>query len=979
MEVALLRAQRMTLYAEPELADPAAIDELVNDNILTKQSNELKYAPSHDILEDWALVKHIRRLRETHHEPEAFYQNIGNKPALRRAFRLWVEDSLRNRAATVFELIRETRQQAFIEPYWADEVLVAILRSDESLIFFEEFKTELLEGQAQFLQRTIHLLRTACKEHQTSHTHKLLYPVGSGWMATLSFIHLYLARLGSLRILITSLLIDWSYSLYKDSERLSTREVGAVKGILFTYLEEIENQEEKAWQEEPLKNRVKSLLDVTFELTEYAKSEVQALLERAIPKPTDRYDYHDKSFYGRIRKMTLSGIYCRPLTKFLPEQVIAMAKATWIKKPRLKTSEHSKNLSPILRILEQQQEEDDYYSFDKNRQFGFENHIDDSPSGIFKTPVYNLLLNHWQRGTDFLLEIVNHCTNYYVKSREARGDEIAEVQLQLLDGQLVNQSGSHVLWQAYRGTVVSSYLLESLLMSLEAYLLKIVEAKTEVSRQNIQLLFDYLLHGSETVAISSVLVSVAIAYPQEVGEAMLPLLGVREFYEWDVHRALDDQINTLALWDDEISFAQTKRHELNELPHRKKYGYGLKGFVLDLQLNLKLFNEAFFSVLDRMWEEADEQDIYWRKTLHEIDARKWQITEHKSELGGFIIEPAYEPTVQKLVDDFLPERESHEQAAVAAIWIGKIYDRKDGAIADYALWSKTFEKYKVNESFNFIHDRPVSLAVIGVRELNQELNIEQRTWCFETITGAINRLIVRTKHRDAYLEDGPPGSIFDRDAALTALPLLLKTTNDLKKRERIIKLLLQALTSFFHRIEMDPLLASLREQLWEADATVANQVWQGLIRFAQLRKSQEKDQWRAYQNEELQKQIEKTESEFIRNVITGEENEAVDFQEIRLVNWHSQVLTRALIMLPFNTEQEDHIKYRKFFIPLFLKGLDKDFEREERIDRRPLIYDDDRISLQKHLQDFFLYCDNENAADIAELLLHRASQILSST
>ena len=88
------------------------------------------------------------------------------------------------------------------------------ITGEEYGVLFEEFETELLEDQAQFLQRTIHLLRTACKEHQTSHTHKLLYPVGSGWMATLSFIHLHLARLGSLRTFITSFLIDWSYSFY---------------------------------------------------------------------------------------------------------------------------------------------------------------------------------------------------------------------------------------------------------------------------------------------------------------------------------------------------------------------------------------------------------------------------------------------------------------------------------------------------------------------------------------------------------------------------------------------------------------------------------------------------------------------------------------------------------------------------------------------------------------------------------------------
>ena len=976
IEIALLRAQRMSLYAEPEQADDTAIEELVNDNVLTKQVSEHKYTPSHDILEDWALIKHIRRLREVHTDPEAFYQHVGNKPALRRAFRLWTEDVLRQQPGTVFQLVRDTRQQAAIERYWADEVLIAIFRSDESAAFFVEFESELLQDQAQFLQRALHLLRTACKERQPSSDSTLLYPVGSGWKAALEFVRQHLAQLDLLRPLIIGLLIDWSYSLYKRDHIPLSVEINAAKHILFGYLSQIENRE-RVWSEEPLKNRVKGLINIAFELTQHAKDEVKAILERAIPGTNDRYDYHDRSFYGRIRKMTLSGVYNHTLTKFLPEQVIAIAKAAWLRKPRPKRSEQYDNLSPIHKILDQQ-EEDDHYSLDKNGRFGLENHINDFPSGIYKTPVCNLLFNNWQQGVDFLLEMVNHCTSHYVKSREARGDEVVEVQLHLSDGHWVKQSGNHVLWQAYRGTTVSSYLLESLLMSLEAYLLRMAKMNTEVSQENVKFLFDYLLRRSNSVAISGVLVSVAIAHPQEVGEAMLPLLGIREFYDWDIHRALEDYTGALAPMDNEISYAQRVRHESNNLPHRKKYYNGLKGFILDLQFNHKLFNESLFTVFDRMWQEADEQDVYWRKALHEIDARKWQITGDEPEKGAFIIQPAYEPAVQQIVDDYQPRQEFQQQAVTASTWIREVHERKEGTSADYVVWEQTYERYQVVEDFDVIHDRPITLAVIGLRDLTDVLTSNQRTWCFNIIVKVVDALILGVKRQSEYLGSRLTVSLFDQKIALVSLPLLLKTANEPRTHRTVIKLLFRVITTYFVEYEMKPVLASLREQLWQVDAAVANRVWWNLIRFAQVRQAHEKEQWRAYQNEKLQKRIEQAEDAFIDDVASGKRNENVNFQYIKLTTWQSHLLTRALMMLPYNTRKDEHLEYRKFFIPLFLKGLDKDFDREERFDSRPLIHHDDHISLQQHLRDYLLYCDHEDSAEIAELLLKRIFQILDS-
>jgi hypothetical protein len=73
------------------------------------------------------------------------------------------------------------------------------------------------------------------------------------------------------------------------------------------------------------------------------------------------------------------------------------------------------------------------------------------------------------------------------------------------------------------------------------------------------------------------LVSVAIAYPTEVGEEMLPLIPIKEIYPWESARVLQEG-SALAPYDERISYAQKVRWESNVLPHRTKYRRGFADF-----------------------------------------------------------------------------------------------------------------------------------------------------------------------------------------------------------------------------------------------------------------------------------------------------------------------------------------------------------------------------------------------------------------
>jgi len=105
--IAIKRAKRMSLFVEPDDAvDPEAIEALEKDEVIFSDKEKHELSPSHDIFEDWALIKYVAAKYKEHLGPKDLFNNLGNEPAIRRAFRLWVEDYLVDDSEKIIELIR---------------------------------------------------------------------------------------------------------------------------------------------------------------------------------------------------------------------------------------------------------------------------------------------------------------------------------------------------------------------------------------------------------------------------------------------------------------------------------------------------------------------------------------------------------------------------------------------------------------------------------------------------------------------------------------------------------------------------------------------------------------------------------------------------------------------------------------------------------------------------------------------------------
>ena len=259
--------------------------------------------------------------------------------------------------------------------------------------------------------------------------------------------------------------------------------------------------------------------------------------------------------------------------------------------------------------------------------------------------------------------------------------------------------GNEYLWNAYRGTTVTHYLLESILISLEKYLLEI--ARFEVpDNKLLKTITNYLLENSNSATIISVLTSVFIAYSKALGDTILPILRVREFYEWDTHRATREHSAT-AIYDQRISYAQKEKGEFNRLPHRTRYQRGLREFLLHYQINNGLLNKELQTIFDGFYENCGN-DIFWEKAITEMDVRKYKASIVDKEKGVFQLEVNYPQPIYNAVEAFTKENENDNLSLHYSHSLRQVKEKKSEMSFDE--WETIFKHFSSDEIENTMWD-----------------------------------------------------------------------------------------------------------------------------------------------------------------------------------------------------------------------------------------------------------------------------------
>ncbi len=904
MEIAVKRAKEMKLFTNLDKADAGAVACLENDEIVFQNNNNREYSPTHDILEDWALVKYVSSKFEDFPKPKDFFSNLETEPAIRRAFRLWVEDNLIDNNEKVNELLKAVIIDQAIEKYWVDELLVATFKSDYSSSIFTFFEEELLANNAELFNRCLHVIKTCAKESdQIPNNITLLLPIGSGWEESMLFIQKHIQKLDVIRLSILNFLIDWYPRLFFHNKNIENVELEAAKSIVIYYLKEIE-EENEFWQERSNKNKSKDLIFLLFELVDISKEEIVQLIARAFANLENQKSWKLNAFYTDVIESSLSGIYTQRIVKVLPELIIRTAWKYWKYLPPEKNDSFKSIFGMSI-----------VHSLHGAECWGIRDNLSSSPSGIYKTPIFNLLKSHPMIGLIFIIDFLNYSVEFYAKSPCNNKHDISQLEIELNNRTMVKKWASWDLWTAYRGLSVTNYLLESLLMSLEKFLLEMARKQTNLSRENLQFAFNHILKNSNNVAPLGVLTSVAMAYPKEVGEAMLPLLSVREFYNWDLQRAIRET-SALSPMDNDIPFAQKERWESNQLKHRKQYPKGLSDFILNYQFINGNLNKQIHVIFDKLRINIKDEDILWKKLLNEIDIRNWEVKAHDKIKKECLIQPKYESEVVEYLDSQKDVLNARDTSVLYSQIISKAYGNEERMSLD--KWVECYTYYSNPKNIDDLYGRPITLAVIGLDVFSNLISDNQKKWCSDTIVSSVMAILKDTFTRN--YEINKSYNPMEKEIALSSFHLLIQNSENEDDKNGIIVLMTYMLFAPFPEHEMALITKYIREVFFKKYPKEAKKIWNGLIKYSKYNKNKPKVY--GNQDETILKEAKKEEYEFVYQIVSEEILE-LNSSEISLENYEGDLLARAFVITPYYIEDSDYSEFLNHLLPLVLCDLTK--------------------------------------------------------
>lgn len=816
IDVAWRRATAMSMFVPCGESDPAVLQELVDDEVLVKKLEPRGFAPAHDLFEDWALVRYIEeRFDQFQHSPEHFFTAIGNEPAIRRSFRIWLTKNIDDSEDdSVHFFITDSLRDESVPQYWRDEIITAVLLSQHSENYIRHQQKELLENDAALLRRIIHLLKTACKtpdEYLLQYTDTLVHdkqnilstihlaPAGSGWKSIIGLVHQHLDffTMDHLRMIL-ELLQNWSGRIKHDLPLPDeAREAGL---IAFHFLEMLKETRESKLQEEFFKIVLKIPQVVIAEISELTNEVLKALeiiramdmfrrtstpdmldsIESLIPaEQENNLTRHCETF---IRLVLEDSFESDPICQCMPETISQIALRAWL-------LPHSKTSEPYQRYST-----DKELHFDLNSNFGFHHSI---ASGL-RGPFASLLSHHQDIGIDLILKLCNHATEGYVNSTLVKNtyselehilpkavlteeDKLTQITVPLNDGKTIIQWGSQRLWCLYRATSIGPDVLQSALMALESWLLR--QAETQ---QNISSIFDKLLEESHSVAITAVLVSVAIAYPHLIGERILSFFRVREFFQWDFERWRREedakQLENLSSRMGIPTYGLEKIHEMvrknaNDREHRKQH---LE--ILSLKLQGTPLRDSIFHIIDTfkarlpLPEEQTEEEKTWRVVLKRIDWREYhqEIDQKYHKIHFVPTEP--EGDIQEFQEQEKLAMEQRARLRNLTIWGKAQFQKKALEQEIYPSWQEALRE--AQELHTYIREHPddqsailhfsgaVYIAAACFRDYLDVLTEEQQEWCVDLIFSAVNESMNRFFDNTTFGQEG------SRPAA-EVLPLFL--------------------------------------------------------------------------------------------------------------------------------------------------------------------------------------------------------------
>lgn len=914
--IALERIKQMTSFARVKDVDPFIIQQLLSDNIIQEDpGHQNAYSPSHDIYEDWALLKFIDEefnnwIAHDSITVKNFFDSIGNHSGIRRGFRNWLNEALNAADYNLKLLISKSLTSDEIESYWKDEILIAILRSEFSRDFLNDNSELLFENNFLLFERFLLMLKVGCQvrdeemirllaQKDPSQLTTVYIPDGPGWKTMLDFIDQHFERLKDRIYSILVLIIEWKGKVSPNKEL--PEESKAAGSVLIKIISLC--KEKNDFNSEI----TGSIVPILFKLTEVIKEPLKLLMEEAIEneKTTESIKYLYVDLINRALKWENS----RELSRFLPDTVLNYAEKKWFfQAPEIPPGVIERN--PILSYRISEKGKRETFGITNSQEFKY------SPPSEYQTPIIHLLKHAPEKTIAFIVKLFNHSidsaknSNYF--KNETLMDELGTIEISyaLEDGTRVEQYGHPTLWEMYReGRIAAPALLQSVLMALEDWMLQLCDFIkferdpniTDILKERVYFLFDYLIRHSKSVATTGLLVGIATAYPQIIGKRVLPLLTVRKFFKWDLMRVAGHRSSPIIPPDFDNLYAQEKRFKSNELPHRKEH---MESLVL--QLSQTKLQPEIFKIIDTHIEQATEDD--WKLVLNRIDLRKFEPVGRTSD--SIILAPKIDPELEPMVNEFREEQNQINPIFYASDWSLKKYRGKELENDSYEEWKSIMTSMQSISMVGIAATMNPSgiIAAVGLRDYFNQLQDEEKVWSINRLFFIIESEITRSFN--PYNTDPLVGySSFEVDPAVDAICLIIHLYSDSGIGDKALELCFSYLAFVDHNTpDRKDLIKKIRGYLSINQPNRVKALVKGMIEYSKLFNTELVLRHSSLTKKE-RKKIEKEYNLTMQSIITELIAPLKEFtiQGVSIETHSIWYLLDAVAMIPYDTK-DNHLQ-----------------------------------------------------------------------
>ena len=604
VDIAVLRARELRPTVPSDGMDAEALQALRKDGIISRNAHGL-VAPTHDVIEDWAIIHWMETLAATSEwQASPIANSIGGHPALRRGFREWLGEALDKDADKADQFVLAVCDDSSLPQHFRDDVLTSMLLSLLARDFLARQKDQLLARDASLLVRLIHLTRVACKsvprwlDDAGTPPSVFLEPKGEAWPAVLETVADGLQTLLPTHTgAIVGLLEDWSRGVNWKSP-IPDGATAAGK-IAFSLLEGLGD-----YSDDELRKRV---LKIITRVPRADEKGFIGLVSRALDR-ANRHEPLPRDF-AEILLHGIDGVHaCRDFPEHVARLTLSWCCLTDADLERIGFGFES------LPYVE--------------AEFGIPSdlHLDFFPASSIRGPFLTLLRYHPAVGFRMVLELINHTAHWYGEQKwpAARLEPAWPATLSVQGHGEVEQWANGRLWASYRGTSVTPHVIECALMALESWLLALCEGADDPEPWLLKILLE-----SNSVMTTAVVASVCNAYPKKCSAAALTLLTSRDAIEMDRLRLAREQSSVVAMdfpsSDPMQRFYNDERKRSSGLVHRS---HDLEALAWKLQFGGKA--EQVWQIIDAHRvripdeDERTDADRAWLLALHRMDARNYE-------------------------------------------------------------------------------------------------------------------------------------------------------------------------------------------------------------------------------------------------------------------------------------------------------------------------------------------------------------------